>query len=43
MSEEKFYVEEGSSTTGKAVNENKKQVLLIGSRWAWKGRGRPAS
>ena len=30
MSEEKFYVEEGSSTTGKAVNENKKQVLLIG-------------
>ena len=30
MSEEKFYVEEGSLTTGKAVNENKKQVLLIG-------------
>lgn len=30
MSEEKFYVEEGSSTVGKSVNENKKQVLLIG-------------
>ncbi len=30
MSEEKFYVEEGSSSVGSAVNENKKQVLLIG-------------
>ena len=30
MIEEKFYVEEGSSSVGSAVNENKKQVVLIG-------------
>ncbi|MBR6737099.1 MAG: hypothetical protein IKL82_01890 [Clostridia bacterium] len=30
MNDKDFYTEEGSKTVGKALNENKKQVLLIG-------------